>query len=118
AGIVALALSLTAAFGCSKTRPCKAGTALLDLRFAEPAQKGDRVDLTVDVTDMPHETVTGTLLLPEGTRGGTAEVHFQTAYRPGAHVTLLARAMRGDDMVEEIMTTATLGDGCSRIVLQ
>src|SRR5262245_49351996 len=106
-GIVAAALSLSAAFGCNKTRSCTQGTALLDLRFAAPAQEGDRVDLTIDVTDTPHETVTGTLLLPAGTRGGTAEVHFQTPYRAGAHVTLLARAMRGDDMIEELMTTAT-----------
>ncbi len=117
-GTVALALSLTAAFGCTKTRPCKQGTALLDLRFAAPAQDGDRVDLTIDVTDTPHQTITGTLLLHQGTRGGTAEVDFPTPYRAGAHVSVLARAMRGDDMVEEIMTSATLADGCSRIVLQ
>src|SRR4051812_27527211 len=117
-GIAALALSLAAAFGCGKTRPCKEGTAFLDLHFAQPAQKGDRVDLTVDVTDTPRETVTGTLLLPEGTRGGTAEVHFKTAYRAGAKVTLLARAMRGDDMVEELTSMIVLASGCSRIVLQ
>jgi hypothetical protein len=116
--IVALALSLAAAVGCDKTRTCKKGTAFLDLRFAAPAQKGDRVDLTIDVTDMPHETVTGTLLLQEGTHGGTAEVDFQMPYRAGAHVIVLARAMRGDNMVEEIMTAATLADACSRIVLQ
>jgi hypothetical protein len=118
AAIIALALA-SAALGCGdKTRPCKVGTAFLDLRFAAPAQKGDRVDLTVDVTDTPRETVTGSLLLPEGSRGGTAEVDFPTPYRPGAHVSVLARAMRGDDMIEELTTSTVLSDGCSRILLE
>jgi hypothetical protein len=113
-----LAVALTAALGCDKTRACKVGTMFLDLRFASAAQQGDRVDLTIDVTDTPHETITGSLLLNAGTRGGTAEVDFKTPYRAGAHVTLLARDMRGDDVVEEISATATLADGCSRIVMQ
>jgi len=115
---IVLTLALTAALGCDKTRPCKTGTALLDLRFAAAAQTGDRVDLTVDVTDTPHETVTGSLLLKEGTRGGTAEVEFKTPYRAGAHVTVLARVMRGDAEIEELAATTTLAGGCSRIALQ
>jgi hypothetical protein len=114
-----LALALTAAaLGCNKTRACKQGTALLDLRFTAPAQAGDRVDLTIDVTDTPHETITGSLALSDGTRGGTAEIDFKNPYRAGAHVTLLARVMRGDAIVEELSATATLASGCSRILLQ
>jgi len=62
AAVLLGAALLAGTAGCKKTNTCKTGTALLDLRFVNAAQKGDAVDITVDVLDTPHETLTGPIL--------------------------------------------------------
>ncbi|HVR60372.1 MAG TPA: hypothetical protein VMU50_00660 [Polyangia bacterium] len=120
---IALALFAAAlaagAGGCKKTNTCKTGTAMLALRFDNPAQMGDSVDITVDVSVTPHETLTGTLDLIPGTRGGTVEVHFRNAYQAGAPIVILARAMSSDgQLIQELQMSTTLSPGCSYITVQ
>ena len=116
--LATVALLIVAGAGCKRTSTCRTGTALLDLQFATAAAQGDEVDITVDVLDAPHETMTGTLSLIAGANGGTAEVRFKSAYRPGARVAILARAMRASGMVEELHGSATLDPGCSYITVR
>jgi hypothetical protein len=106
--LATVALLLGAGAGCKRTNTCRTGTALLDLQFATPAAQGDEVDITVDVLDAPHETMTGTLSLIAGANGGTVEVRFK----------ILARAMRATGTVEELQGSATLDPGCSYITVR